>query len=86
MGIGTYTGIGYRLKAPAAAGFGLRSQQTLEPLRAEMNRRRERFSALPYIRLQNPAASTSNRRAAALKCACTIAGPDMRPGRHSYDV
>ncbi len=22
MGIGTYTGIGYRLKAPAAAGFG----------------------------------------------------------------
>jgi hypothetical protein len=60
MGIGAYTANGYRLKGRAAAGFGPRSQQTLEPLRMEMDRRRESVGALPYIRLQNPAAPVSN--------------------------
>ena len=79
MGIGAYTGNGYRLKAARATGFGTGTHETLEPLRMEMNRPRERFSALPYIRLQNPAAPVPNPRAGALKCACTTTGPDRVP-------
>ncbi|MDP9582124.1 UNVERIFIED_ORG: hypothetical protein J2791_001406 [Burkholderia contaminans] len=86
MGIGAYTVNGYRLKGRAAAGFGPRSQQTLEPLRMEMDRRRESVGALPYIRLQNPAAPVSNGPAAALKWRARQPVRTSVPARHSYDV